>query len=130
MFFKPLLIRSRIASRSCTLPSPRVIRPLRSRTVTPSNSREAIVSATESPPFGLIQVIAPLRCAASEQKQRREDHGSDSRLLPKRRCRGALGFFFGRCQMFDQRQFSSGLQLSKVYLIHERANEKDAAAGA
>src|ERR1035438_9207440 len=50
MFFKPLLIRSRMASRSCTLPSPRVILPLRSRTVTPSTSREAILSATGIPP--------------------------------------------------------------------------------
>src|ERR1035438_5137651 len=39
-----------MASRNCTLPSPRVIRPLRSRTVTPSTSREAIVSATDIPP--------------------------------------------------------------------------------
>ena len=57
-FFNPLLIRSRMASRSCTLPSPRVIRPLRSRTVTPSTSREAIVSATEIPPFRVVTVIA------------------------------------------------------------------------
>jgi hypothetical protein len=32
--------------------------------------------------------------------------------------------------MFDKRQLGSGMQLSKVYLIHEGADEEDAAAGA
>ena len=32
--------------------------------------------------------------------------------------------------MLDQRQFGSGMQLSKVYLIHEGADKEDAAAGA
>ncbi len=32
--------------------------------------------------------------------------------------------------MFDQREFGAGMQLAKVYLIHEGADEEDAAAGA
>src|ERR1039457_7161424 len=63
MFFCPLLIRSRMASRNCTLPSPRVIRPLKSRTLTPSTSREAIISATEVPPcwyYGYSTLAVPV----------------------------------------------------------------------
>ena len=32
--------------------------------------------------------------------------------------------------MFDKRQLGSGMQLTKVYLIHERTDKEDAAAGA
>src|ERR1035438_4030180 len=39
IFFDPLASASWIASRSVTLPSPRVMRPLRSRTITPSTWR-------------------------------------------------------------------------------------------
>src|ERR1039458_3467940 len=39
IFFDPLASESWIASRSVTLPSPRVMRPLRSRTITPSTWR-------------------------------------------------------------------------------------------
>ena len=46
------------------------------------------------------------------------------------RLEDASGFFCCRGQMFDQRQFGSGLELTKVDLIHEGANEEDAAAGA
>src|ERR1035441_3316411 len=107
MFFCPLLIRPRMASRNCTLPSPKVIRPLRSRTVTPFTSREAIVSAMETPPCGAIRITF-LR-------------------LPKRPVRGASWIFASRRQNFDQRQLGSGMQLSKVYLIHEGSDEEDAA---
>src|SRR5260370_27577165 len=41
-----------------------------------------------------------------------------------------LGFLRRRCQMLYQRQFGSRMQLPKVYLIHEGADEEDAAAGA
>jgi hypothetical protein len=43
--------------------------------------------------------------------------------------RNHLQFIAPRRQMFDQRQFGSGMQLSKVYLIHERTDQEDAAAG-
>lgn len=32
--------------------------------------------------------------------------------------------------MFDEREFGTGLKLTEVNLIHERANEEDAATGA
>src|SRR5579863_5545878 len=54
----PLLMRPRTASRNCTLPSPRVILPFRSRMVTPSTSRDAIVRATENSSLGCTSVIA------------------------------------------------------------------------
>ena len=41
-----------------------------------------------------------------------------------------LGLSGGGRQMFYQRQLGPGVQLSKVYLIHQRPDEKDAAAGA
>src|SRR5579859_2923969 len=108
-----------MASRSCTLLSPRVIRPLRSRTVTPSTSREAIVSATEIPPFS-----SRYGYSTFEGQQRKGICSCPTERRPP--CLGCLG----RRQMFYQRQFGSGMQLSKVYLIHERADDEDAAAGA
>jgi hypothetical protein len=45
-------------------------------------------------------------------------------------CADSFGFLGSRRQMLDQRQLSSRVQLSKVYLIHEGADEKDATAGA
>src|SRR5438105_15709709 len=118
MVFEPLLIRSRTASRNCTLPSPRVIRPLRSRTVTPSTSREVIVSATEIPPFS-----SRYGYSTSEGQPRRN---LQTRERPPPPCLGCLA----RLQMLHQRQFGSGMQLSKVYLIHEGADDEDAAARA
>ncbi len=43
---------------------------------------------------------------------------------------GGSGRFFGRRQMLYQRQLGPRMQLSEVYLIHERPDEEDAAAGA
>jgi len=37
-------------------------------------------------------------------------------------------FFPQPVQVLDKRQLGSGMQLSKVYLIHERANQEDAPA--
>src|SRR4051794_2353165 len=119
MVFEPLLIRSRTASRNCTLPSPRVIRPLRSRTVTPSTSREVIVSATEIPPFSVDTFIALLR-------------GSNAKgicNLPHATSSPCLGWL-ARRQVLHQRQFCSRMQLSKVYLIHKRPDDEDAPARA
>src|SRR5208337_4916155 len=42
----------------------------------------------------------------------------------------ALCLSGGGRQMFHQRQLSTGVQLSKVYLIHKRPDEEDAAASA
>jgi len=44
-----------------------------------------------------------------------------------RRC---FSFFCRRNNVFDQCQFCSGLELTKVDLIHERSDEEDTAAGA
>src|SRR5580693_6229845 len=41
-----------------------------------------------------------------------------------------LSFLSRGCEMLHQRQFGSRMQLPKVYLIHEGADEEDAAAGA
>src|SRR5215472_7800529 len=126
MFLDPLLISSRTASRNCTLPSPRVIRPLRSRTVTPSTSREAIVRATETPPCSGTKVIAPTQGDAGKRP---------CKLLKPAVCSlissvgGLVRISRGR-QVFYQGQLGARMQLSKVYLIHEGADEEDSAAGA
>src|SRR5271154_3928740 len=44
--------------------------------------------------------------------------------------KSSLAACLSRPQMLDKCQLSSGMQLLEVYLIHERSNEEDAAAGA
>src|SRR5882757_9903338 len=91
ILFDPLARTSRTASRSVTLPSPRVMRPLRSKMVMPSTWRV----------FTFILM-------------------SDVSLGP-RLC---------GCFVFDQCKFGAGMWLAKVYLIHERPDQKDASSGA
>ena len=42
----------------------------------------------------------------------------------------ALSLFLGRSEVFDEGEFGAGLELAEVDLIHEGADEEDAAAGA
>src|ERR1039458_4123833 len=128
MFFCPLPIRLRMASRICTLPSPRGIRPLRSRTATPSTSREAIVSATGIPPYwnSDYHTLAVQRSGKTPALRREEIDPS----LPLKPCASALCLFARQRQTLDERQLGSGMQLSKVHLIHEGTDKEDATAGA
>src|ERR1017187_3973749 len=47
-----------------------------------------------------------------------------------RLCASTLILFRCRRQVFDKGQFGAGMQLSKVYLIHEGADKEDAAPSA
>src|ERR1035437_111273 len=115
-----------MASRSCTLPSPRVIRPLRSKMLTPATSREAIVNAMDIPPCRYYDYRTPevpgcvdwLFPAPAEKNYLNPSPGY---------VVDALCFRSGRSQMLDQRQLGSGMQLSEVYLIHEGSDQEDAA---
>ena len=42
----------------------------------------------------------------------------------------ALSLFLGRSEVFDEGEFGAGLELAEVDLIHEGADEEDAAASA